>query len=78
MARKKLSPLVEAMNMYASLDDRDRNTLLDWIKSQQPKKQRAKYASPVAKKSSPKGGETKSIQNIPTGLPGVGAAASGD
>lgn len=48
MSRKKLSPLVEAMSLYSSLDERDRTTLADWIKSQTPKKQRAK--SPAKKK----------------------------
>lgn len=34
MARKKLSPLVQAMNLFGQMDERDKQTLADWIRSQ--------------------------------------------
>jgi mono/diheme cytochrome c family protein len=34
MAKKKLSPLVQAMNLFAQLDERDRQTLADYVRSQ--------------------------------------------
>ena len=44
MARKKLSPLVQAMTLFNQMDERDRNTLADWIRSQTatPRKAAAK------------------------------------
>lgn len=32
--RKKLSALVQAMALFNAMDERDRNTLADWVKSQ--------------------------------------------
>jgi len=34
MSRKKLSPLVQAMTLFSQMDERDRITLADYIKSQ--------------------------------------------
>jgi len=34
MSRKKLSPLVQAMTLFNQMDERDRNTLADFIRSQ--------------------------------------------
>lgn len=34
MGRKKLSPLVQAMNLFGQMDERDKQTLADWIRSQ--------------------------------------------
>ena len=34
MAKKKLSNLVQAMNLFALLDERDKQTLADYVKSQ--------------------------------------------
>ena len=49
MPKRKLSAVVAAMNIYSELDERDRTTLADWIRSQQPKVRR----QPAKKKIKP-------------------------
>jgi hypothetical protein len=34
MAKRKLSPLVQAMNLFAEMDDRDKQTLADYVRTQ--------------------------------------------
>lgn len=50
MAKKKLSPLVQAMNLFAQMDERDRQTLADYVRSQTqaPRKPATKKASKKA------------------------------
>ncbi len=49
MARKKLSPLVQAMTLFNQMDERDKVTLADYIKSQTltPRKAAAKKTGKV-------------------------------
>lgn len=50
MARKKVSPLVQAMALFAQMDERDKQTLADYVRTQTatPRKKAAK-----AKKDAP-------------------------
>lgn len=50
MARKKLSPLVQAMNLFGQMDERDKQTLADWVRSQTttPRKKSNKVKKPDA------------------------------
>lgn len=50
MARKKVSPLVQAMALFAQMDERDKQTLADYVRTQTatPRKKTAK-----AKKEAP-------------------------
>lgn len=64
MSRRKLSPLVEAINAYNSLDDRDKATFADYVRSQTPKsraRNAGKPSSPRARQqaSTPNTGEDK-------------------
>lgn len=65
MARKKLSPLVQCMSMYAELDERDKQTLADWIKSQTTRpKSGSSGVQSVVKKSSRKNSTPAPVLNI--------------
>lgn len=70
MAKRKLAPLLVAMSVYETLDERDRATFTEWIKSKQPKKSR-KPAQPAGKKSLAKGGEKSSTASTVTMLEGT-------
>lgn len=64
MARKKLSPLVQAMTLYAELDERDKQTLADFIKSQTTRPKSTSSGAPsVGKRSSRKNSTTASSLN---------------
>jgi len=54
MAKKKLSNLVQAMNLFALLDERDKQTLADYVKSQTatPRKKAVKKEQPTLVKES--------------------------
>ena len=49
MAKKKLSTLVQAMNLFVLLDERDKQTLADYIRSQTttPRKGSKKKVEPI-------------------------------
>lgn len=49
MARKKVSPLVQAMALFAQMDERDRQTLADYVRTQTatPRKRTTKKPQPL-------------------------------
>jgi hypothetical protein len=64
MAKKKLSALVQAMNLFAQLDERDRQTLADYVRSQT-------QAVRVPKSSKPVPRAEKKLSLKTSGLPAV-------
>lgn len=77
MAKKKLSPLVQAMNLFAQLDERDRQTLADYVRSQTVTVRPKSTAPSAGKKSSRKGATVEPTLSLGDDL-GNALNASGD
>ena len=84
--RKKLSPLVEAIELWTNLDERDKSLLAEWIRIHSPKKPRRvtrppksdlpNHAGSAGKKSlSRKELRAEPEANTLTGMEDVGIAA---
>lgn len=77
MGKRKLSALVQAMNICEKLDERDRATLVDYLRSRLPvgKSQVKSTAPPAARKSSPRKPKAAPAANTATGSNGAGDVA---
>lgn len=64
MAKKKIGPLAQAINLYNDMDERDQNTLADYIRSRPRPKSSASSAPSAEKKSSRKSSAQQPIPNI--------------
>lgn len=81
MAKRKVQPLIQAMNLFDSLDERDQATLADWIRSQmRPREKTAPKspASPVVRRSSKRLEGTNSTVSTATDKGNAGIALPDD